>query len=326
MKKLAHKIRDFFREMRIMLIDGLLRQGRQRSAPRYIIIEPTNICNLRCTCCPQGSGEEGRPRGIMKPEIFSKILKNIDLPISEICLYLHGEPFLNPDLDKLVEQIGQLKGVSTVIYTNGYGIDHNLLRKILVHKRIRISFSMDMHDPNGYEEIRKPAKFARAEEELAKIDSIFAECGRGFELSLLDNLECEREQVAMRLFKRYSRLRWINFGKQFPWPKFFYTGRLENNISPRHKICRHIDSRLVVFWNGDVSLCSCDYYGELTVGSLLDAKLSEIYNSPKARKIRRLHFFKRTDSIPLCRECLLSRFANWTYTFKRPKNEKLGRD
>ena len=178
-KKIARKVREFFRQIRPVIIDGIIRQGYRKEAPKIIIIEPTNICNLKCSCCPQGNSNEGRKKGFMSREIFTKILNNIDLPIKDIYLYLHGEPMLNKELDFFVSQIESLNGVITTIFSNGYSIDIELLKKILKYKKVCFSFSMDILNKEWYEHIRQPAKYEKAIEFLQEIDTVFFENRQG---------------------------------------------------------------------------------------------------------------------------------------------------
>jgi radical SAM protein with 4Fe4S-binding SPASM domain len=301
-----------------MLIDGFIRQGYQKKTPSTIIIEPTNVCNLKCSCCPQGNMENDiRKQGFMSRKTFSQILCNIDFPIKEIYLYLHGEPFLNKELDFFASQIDKLKKVTTIIYSNGYNIDIELLKKVLTYKKIRFSFSMDIFNKEKYEQIRRPARYENAVESLSAIDKIFAEYNRKYELTLIADDDMDEQDFSNQLFARYKQLKKISFSSKFPWPEHFYTGNLEGKISKKRKSCRQISSGVSVFWTGEVSICSYDFSGKLIIGNLTDTRLSEIYNSEQARKIRKRYFLHQWNKIPLCKNCLLPRFTSKTTSFNR---------
>ncbi|MDR3219616.1 MAG: radical SAM protein [Dysgonamonadaceae bacterium] len=322
MKNVTRKIRSFFRVLRRALFDGLMLQGRRKQIPTKIIIEPTNLCNLKCSCCPHGNhAENGREKGLMSREMFVKILANIDLPVKEICLYLHGEPFLNNNLDFFVSQTDKLKGVLTSIYSNGYNIDIELLNRVLAYKKTRFSFSMDIINKEEYEQIRKPAVYKNAIESLQKIDAAFAGHNRKYELNIIanGNLSDNKQAFCNQLFSRFLRLRKISFTTKFPWPEHFYVGDLSGHIAKKRTLCEQITGGISVYWNGDATICSYDFSGKLLIGNLLDTSLSKLYNSSQARRIRKYHFFHRFVKLPVCKECLLPRFTNRTTSFNRPK-------
>ncbi len=71
-------------------------------------IDVVGGCNLRCPTCPVGNQKE-MPKGIMRPELFSSILKKItrDNPVHkpDIWLFNWSEPLLNPHLSSFIEEI-----------------------------------------------------------------------------------------------------------------------------------------------------------------------------------------------------------------------------
>jgi MoaA/NifB/PqqE/SkfB family radical SAM enzyme len=321
-KKIARQIRSFFRLMRNIFINGWICRGRCRKLPKILIIEPTNLCNMQCVCCPHGNPTQAvRAKGKMTRETFMKILKNIDYPVNEICLYLHGEPFLHEDLDFFVGQTNQLKGVLTTIFSNGYRLNPDLLRKIVVCRKTRFSFSMDLVNKSYYEDLRKPAFYDKAIESLKQINDVFAEQNRRFELNIIaDRAVAGNEQtIAKPLFESCSQLRKISFNPNFPWPEHFYTGDLSGRLSKNRPLCPQISGGVAVYWNGDVTMCSYDFAGKLIIGNLTVSKLSDIFNSEAARTIRKIHLFRRLKKLPLCEKCLLPRFMGMSKSITRSK-------
>jgi MoaA/NifB/PqqE/SkfB family radical SAM enzyme len=324
MKKAVRNIRSFFRVLRRIWIDGRIRQGRRKKIPQTIIIEPTNFCNLKCSCCPQGNNVQGgRAQGLMNRETFLKIWDNIDFPIKEVCLYLHGEPFLNKDLDFFVSQTDKRKGVLTTLYSNGYNIDIELLRKVLSYKKNRFSFSMDLINKEKYEQIRLPAMYEKAIESLRQIDKTFTEYNRKYELNIIVDEKTGTDiEVCDTLFSQFKQLRKITFTTKFPWPEHFHTGDLSEHIAKRRMFCKQITGGVSVYWNGDVTICSYDFSGKLIIGNLTETRLSEIYNSLPARRIRKWHYLNRLGKLPICEACLLPRFVSKTIIVNRPKAKR----
>src|SRR3989338_2689484 len=70
--------------------------------PYYLLIEPTNLCNLKCPMCPTGNGTMPRPRGFMTFETFKKIIDEMGDYLITVTLMNYGEPFLNQDVYKMI--------------------------------------------------------------------------------------------------------------------------------------------------------------------------------------------------------------------------------
>ena len=257
----------------------------------------------------------------MSRETFMKILNNIDFPIREICLYLHGEPFLNEELAFFASQTDKWKGVLTTIYSNGYNINPELLHQVLAYRKTRFSFSMDIVDKEYYEELRTPALYSKAIESLKQIDTIFAKYNRKYELNIITGeAVLENEQViANQIFASFKQIRKISFNRNFPWPEYFFTGDLKGHMLKKRMICQQISNHISVYWNGDVTICSYDFSGKLIIGNMETTKLSEIYNSPAARRIRKNHYLRQLKKLPVCEKCLLPRYTSVTTSIKRPK-------
>ena len=297
----------------------MIEKGRIIKFPQTLIIEATNICSLRCRCCPNGNVDTvGRTKGVMSREVFDKIVENIDIHLKSVCLYLHGEPFLCKDLVYFVQRLKERK-ITAVIYSNGYNIDMNLLEQILQLRNTLFHFSMDVSSKEHYEEIRYPGKYEIAVNCLEKINKMFAKYNSRYEISIINNVSNHHtsERKALELFEKYSNLSKVSVNSKFPWPRYFYMGDLSGRIDIKDCFCKESVSQLAIAWNGDALFCSYDYNGELVVGSMLDTKLSKLYNSETSMKYRKLHFMGRRMKIPLCKECVLPRFFGINITFNR---------
>jgi len=77
--------------------------------PHFILIEPTNICNLRCPLCPTGRGEKGRSKGKMSLDKFKRIIDEIGDYLYDIELDNWGEPLLNKDIFELIRYANEKK-------------------------------------------------------------------------------------------------------------------------------------------------------------------------------------------------------------------------
>lgn len=87
------------------------------SMPIYIIMDVSNICQLRCPLCPTGQGLEGREKKNMSFGLFKKNIDELAAYAYGLDLHNCGEPFFNPDIFKMISYaVG--KGLLTNISTN----------------------------------------------------------------------------------------------------------------------------------------------------------------------------------------------------------------
>lgn len=81
---------------------------------RFLIVEPTSACNLKCRMCPQR--EYGVGNAYMPAELYSKTL---GYPyIKKLELSGWGEPFLHPQIINMARE-AKARGLTVVATTNG---------------------------------------------------------------------------------------------------------------------------------------------------------------------------------------------------------------
>lgn len=77
------------------------REYQKTNIPLSLQIEPTNCCNVSCICC--STKESTRPRGFMDLQLFREIVDNAaNCKVRRLFLYLHGEPFLHPQIVEMI--------------------------------------------------------------------------------------------------------------------------------------------------------------------------------------------------------------------------------
>ena len=89
--------------------------------PFMMMVEPTNICNLKCPLCPSGNGEMTRTRGKMGLEDFKRLVDEAGDYLVLLMLWNQGEPFINTDFVEMV-RYAHSRRIPTLTSTNGHYI------------------------------------------------------------------------------------------------------------------------------------------------------------------------------------------------------------
>jgi radical SAM protein with 4Fe4S-binding SPASM domain len=67
--------------------------------------------------------------------------------------------------------------------------------------------------------------------------------------------------------------------------------------------CQYLWERMYVWYDGVCNPCDADYKSELSVGSVNNSSIKEIWNSPRYREIRELHTNGKRNSCFPCDRC-----------------------
>lgn len=323
---MSKKLKKRVQRLKRKWIDGFLMRGWRFHPSRTMILETTNVCTLKCSCCPNGAAaaQTLRQHGMMSRETFDLFLKQLDIPVKQCFLHMCGEPFLNKDLHYFAEQLLAHK-IIPVIFSNGYQIDFELLERLLSLKGVVIAFSMDLLSKEHYEQIRIPGKYETCLDSLKRINEVFSQRKRfyGLNIILSELTVPELDTICSRLFQDYSNLNKISLSSMWPWPNIPQTGDIAGHLSKSQGFCKRIKELPVVLWNGDVSFCSFDYSGDLVIGNISEQSLSQLYNAKKTRRIRRHLLMGNLNKEPFCKNCLLPRYDNYSGILVRNKFNKM---
>lgn len=286
-----------------------------------VIIEPTNVCNLRCPLCP--TSKMKRQKGFLSLENFKKIIESIP-GLKSISMNFSGEPLLNKNIFKMVKYAEQ-KGIRTLISTNTVFLDKfknealdSGLSSLIVcldgatketHERYRVGSDFesvknnikDFCQEKKKRKLKKPQVtlqflvLKQNEGEIPKMIELAKELG-------VDNLDLK----TLSLGSFVDSAKKLELTKEFlPSDKFsryiLRDGKLF--IKSRPKLCQWL-RQSVILWNGDVTLCCYDFEGALTIGNIFkDGGFKKIWKSKKYRQYRKKIMNKELN---LCKNCNLT--------------------
>jgi radical SAM protein with 4Fe4S-binding SPASM domain len=299
-------------------ISLLFKKAIYWGSPPVVMIEPTNICNLKCPLCPSGNGTLKRSKGFMSLATFQKIIDEIESTAFMVVLWNQGEPFLNKEFLQMVHYASE-KGLFTLVSTNAntdYDAD-----EIVKSGLDSMIISLDGTTQETYNKYRVNGKLQKVfdnveklvaakkkhkkqnpllrwqflvmkhnEHELEKIKELAKELH-------VDNLELKTIQI-------YEKSDIKNFLPQNP--KYRRYKVVDDNFELKYGVknrCRRIWTNAVINWNGDVAICCFDKENEHEIGNVKDRSIDQLWKSASIMKIRN-QILKDRKGIPICTNCL----------------------
>jgi len=257
-----------------------------------LIIEPTNTCNLRCTFCfvTEGMTREG---GFMKFDLFKKIID--DSPdLEHLCMHNWGEPLLHKDIFRMIEY-AKNKGVNYVVMnTNGTLLTNKMIDQIVDSKLDIIRFSID-GSAETFKRVRG-VELQNIEQNINKLKKVKEKRRPKLKMGVVFTVEEDTEGDAEDYITH--------------WEKIVDHVRLQPKLitSPRTEVCPEPFGKdygkLVVLWDGRVIPCCVDYNANLTIGSVQNDTIQNLWKNEKMDLLRKQHLNGQfPDTCANCNEC-----------------------
>jgi len=295
----------------------IIRKSLFLGFPPVVMIEPTNICNLKCPLCPSGNGTLKRAKGFMDFSLFKKIIDEIKDHAFMVVLWNQGEPFLNKDFLKMIKYASE-NGLFTLtssnlnIMPNAEDLINSGLDSLIVSLDGTIQDTYNKYRINGElaKVIENTKKIVKARKILKKKNPLIrwqflVMKHNEHEIDKIKQLakELEVDSLELKTVQIYSKDDIQNFLPQNPKYRRYKIKNedfeLKFGIKNR---CRRIWTNAVINWDGEVAICCFDKDIEHRIGNIKDSTLSEIWKNEKIRKIRNQILTDR-KSIPICRNC-----------------------
>ena len=262
----------------------------------------TTHCSANCVTCLNGKIRNHYELDI---ELYKKLINQIiDLKIDNyktVSFYSIGESYLHPNFVDMCEwAIPKLHevGISTMIVTNGA----NITTIPMGIDDFHISFNAGKK--NSYEDITK----LEFEKTYANIERLYHtgefQKAKNIEFDMLcfDKNEGEEEDF-LQLFNNYKIARYrFSYKYDNQHGETGQQGRLSRYSDARQRItCDYVSNIVCIYPNGDIIICSHDFFDEYIYGNLQDSSLVDILFGKKRLQVLKNHRMGIFDGI--CKKC-----------------------
>ena len=294
-----------------------IRMGR----PFVLMVEPTNICNLKCPLCPSGNGQLTRPRGSMELGAFERILQEHGDDLLLLLLWNQGEPFINKHLIDMI-RLAKERNITTITSTNVHYIRTREVAAALVSSGIdEIILSLDGATPETYEKYRVGGNFDRVLEGAKLLIEAKKEADADnplvhLQFIIMKHNEHEIEAARSiakelgvdRLSLKTAQVYTDEEAEEFlPTEESHSRYRFDSeSLTTKGKItntCRHLWYSTVINWDGVVSPCCFDKDVHYGLGDALNGQtFDEIWSGEPYTQFRN-RILEDRSSIPICNNC-----------------------
>jgi radical SAM protein with 4Fe4S-binding SPASM domain len=290
--------------------------------PLFLMVEPTNICNLKCPMCPSGNGDMSRSLGKLDLENYKRLLDNVGDYILQVQLWNQGEPLINKNFHEFVRYARE-KGIMTQTSTNGhYFRDDDAAGELVTSGLDILIFSLDGTNQETYEKYRVGGKYEVVLDGLERISAARDRLGSATPLIELQFIVFkhnqqeidEIKQIARRLkidrlsFKTaqvYSDDQAAEFlPDSDDFKRYNYDGDSLQMKGQMVNWCKRLWLNSTVNWDGSVSPCCFDKDADHAFANIFESGTGfrQVWRNVKYMAFRR-RVMENRASIEMCRNC-----------------------
>lgn len=255
--------------------------------PDHVDIEISSTCNMQCPMCYTMTEEFKKRVGrlFMPFELFKKIVDECaKYKVFSIRISLRGEPFIHPDVIKMIKYAHD-KGIKEISsLTNGLALTPELFKQAMEAGLTWLTISIDGIGKT-YESIRKPAKFDDIVEKIKKFKEIKEKKKSVKPVIKVQSIWPAIKDTAQEYYNIFHP--YVDNIASNPLIDYL---RKDKEIEYEENFdCPVLYQRLVIGSNGLVLLCSHDSRNEYIIGDANKESLYDIWHGEKIQKVRELH-------------------------------------
>jgi len=283
--------------------------------PYTVMIEPTNYCNLRCPLCPAGNKYMRRAKGFMDIKLYKKIIDALSPYLYELVIWNYGEPLLHKNIWDFIKYAKQKKIPKVLLSTNLQLFKKKDLKSLFESNLDILIVSLDGVTNKTYRSYRKGGNVYKVISNLKEIIAYKRSKKYSYPFIELQFIVMRQNEHEIRKFQKLAKelgvdkaiLKKVNPTMGIPKNKrqdMIKKYNPKDTRFIRYKIntknCPVLKRSTVINWDGTISPCCIDYFGDYLIGNVSVQKFRKIWKSKPYQKIRALN---RKGALDICRDC-----------------------
>lgn len=279
--------------------------------PKGIWIEPTNICNLKCTFCFHSNDSMKRQKGMMQQSLYKKIIDDVSCFDPEIILHHSGESLLHNKLYDFIRYAKQ-KGLKVGMTTNGTLLEIEILDTGID----TLNISLAGVDEEDYQLVRPGYSFSDVVDKIKLISE-----NRNKTCIAINVVITKHNKNRISQFKKRfkSLVDEIIVRKQIDWMGSVDVEPIKHNsflvemymrfkAKSRYGLCQSLYNEAGILWDGTVVPCCLDFNGSISLGNINNDGFLNIWNGKKMYDLRKiLKSSSLTKKHHVCGKCRFGR-------------------
>jgi radical SAM protein with 4Fe4S-binding SPASM domain len=311
-----------------ILVEGSIyfKSNRAWGWPTHAQIEPTSFCNLKCALCPVTEGLK-RSSHHMRFSTFKKFIDEISDYLLLIILWDWGEPFLNPDVYKMISYAKD-KNIKIVSSSNGHIFAKGDAAEQVVKSGLDyLIFAVDGTSQKTYERYRKGGKLKTVKKGIRNIVMAKQKLQSKSPLLNLRFIAMKHNEQEIHDLQEFGRQLGVDFvtvktlnphndgkiigneeyGNEFipenpDYRRFKYDLKKHSRIRRKNIPCKSLWNCPAIHSNGAVCTCTFDVNANYVMGDIKQESFRRIWRNHNYRSIR-ANFRNNYQAIPICSGC-----------------------
>lgn len=279
---------------------------------RKVYIEISNVCNLKCSFCPQTYLQ--RESEFMQADFFESLVKQVSPKVYLLCLHVMGEPLNHPQLPDLIKICEKEKQAVSIV-TNGVQLKGRNIEALLNPTVHQINFSLQSFGDNfpqssnkdylkkifdflGLVLDRRPDMHVNLRLWNSGYDQKTIDQNAEIIAEIAAFLGLSFEEIA-KLSLKGHRIKgnvFLNLAERFEWPE------PDGPIVAENGFCVALKHQFAILVDGTVVPCCFDREGIINLGSCRKMSLDDILADERAQNLRK--GFQQSKLVEdLCKRC-----------------------
>lgn len=292
--------------------------------PIYLHLEPTNLCNLRCSFCPNSLNKEIKKQ-YLELKLYRKIIDECAKYKKLLLLLLHkdGEPLLHPNLPEMIRYAKDKRSAKVVhLATNGILLNEDKSREIINSGLDDILISVDAVRKSTFLKLKGVDKLEEVESNVKNFIRIRNKLKSRKPYVRVKMIDMQETHSEISLFRR----KWkgivdkVEITRFCNWPQFEIAGNNADNSKGRYP-CTILWYSPAINCDGKVSICCLDGDRKRIVGDVSEESLFDIWHGEKLQAIRDAHC---NGNYNICGNCsawsLEPNLGSWLKSQEKSKN------
>lgn len=288
-----------------------LREGVPLDTPFLVMIDPANICNLKCSYCPTGHRDltKLRNNGIMDWDLYVKIVDGFKVMphrIKQLTFCKDGEPLLNKHLVDMIKLAKEAEIADRIwLRTNGLLLNPKLNYELSNSGLDLIGISIKALSDEGYEKatgVKADYKYLRD-----MVYDLYSECEWKRPIIYVNTVNngLSKEDVD-KFFRDFEGISdSIAIEDMHGWSAgFLKDGTTAVDTVVTTKIaCPWPLFTMGINYNGQVSACQEDWSMRNLIGDLNTQTVREVWRGEKRREFIFMHLDGWRWQLDACEKC-----------------------